>query len=187
MLIDLTQLSGGHMERRFRRSGGTASKIPTATGESGNLSVFIQTAPNSARCIRGVQRSARPTKTLPVLLTQVDKHKKYFTMEVYKMENKQVMIEKLAESEAFVKELGAAHIPEEVKAVFNNYGVDMTLEEASAIISAAQTVADSELSEDSLDAVNGGILVSTLGAWLVYSACVYAAATVGKMYLNRRR
>lgn len=102
------------------------------------------------------------------------------------MENKQIMIEKLAENEAFVKELGAAHTPKEVKAVFTNYGVDMTLEEAAAIIEAAKTEADGKLSEDSLDAVSGGILVSTLGAWLVYSACVYAAATVGKMYLNRR-
>lgn len=102
------------------------------------------------------------------------------------MENKQIMIEKLAENEAFVKELGAAHTPEEVKAVFSRYGVEMTLEEAAAIIEAAKTGADGELSEDSLDAVSGGILVSTLGAWLVYSACVYAAATIGKMYLNRR-
>lgn len=103
------------------------------------------------------------------------------------MENKQIMIEKLAENETFVKDLGAAHVPEEVKTVFNNYGVEMTLEEAVAIVNAAQTGTDGELSEDHLNAVSGGILVSTLGAWLVCSACVYAAATIGKMYLNRRR
>lgn len=103
------------------------------------------------------------------------------------MENKQVMIEKLAENEAFVKELGAAHTPEEVKSVFAAYGVEMTKEEAAVIIDTAKTNPDGELSEDSLDAVSGGILVSTLGGWLVYSACVYAAATIGKMYLNRRR
>lgn len=103
------------------------------------------------------------------------------------MEIKQLMIEKLAEDEVFVKELGAAHTPEEVKTVFNAYGMEMTLEEAVAIIEAAQAGADGELSEENLDNVTGGILVSTLGAWLVYSACVYAAATVGKMYLNRRR
>lgn len=101
------------------------------------------------------------------------------------MENKQVIIEQLAENNAFVKELGAAHSPTEVKAVFAAHGVDMTLEEATVIIEAAKTGADGELSEDSLDAVNGGILVSTLGGWLIYSACVYAAATIGKMYLNR--
>lgn len=102
------------------------------------------------------------------------------------MENKQIMIEKLAENEAFVKELGATHTPEEVQAVFTSHSVDMTLEEAAAIIEAAKTGADGELTEDNLDAVNGGILVSTLGGWLLFSAGVYAAATIGKMYLNRR-
>ena len=82
------------------------------------------------------------------------------------MENKQIIIEELAKNEAFVKDFGAVKTPEDVKSVFSTYGVDVTLEEAAAIIDIANA---NELTEDALDNVSGGgvasnYMVSAMGA-----------------------
>ena len=99
------------------------------------------------------------------------------------MENKYIMIEELAKSEEFMKSLSEAITPEDVKSVFAEYGFDMTLEETAAMIELAKAGAENELSEESLDAVSGGIIV-TLGGWLLFSAGMYAAGTIGKMLLK---
>lgn len=103
------------------------------------------------------------------------------------MENNQKMLEKLSKDEEFMKKLGNAVDPEQLQKAFGEYGVQITLEEAAQVIENAKALPDNELTEDDLDAVSGGILVSTLGGWLICCAVVYAAATFGKIALNRRR
>ena len=101
------------------------------------------------------------------------------------MEQKMELLENLKNNEEFITKLGAAEDSQSVRKVFGEYGIELTIEEAGAIINYGREC-NGELDEESLDEVSGGILVSTLGTWLIYCAVVYSAATFAQIYLDSK-
>ena len=69
----------------------------------------------------------------------------------------------LLSDQKFVDALGAADKAEEVIRIFAEYDMEVTKEDAAALLIARDEAPDGELSEDALDGVAGGM---TLKQWI---------------------
>lgn len=96
-------------------------------------------------------------------------------------------------NEEFVAKFNALTSPEDIKALFGSYGVDLSDEELKSMIDEAVGQNEGELSADDLDNVNGGIF-ATLGAILagtwsfavkVYGSPEAAIAGIGTYWANK--
>lgn len=101
------------------------------------------------------------------------------------MENLDTLISK----KDFMQGIANADTVEELQALFSSVGVEMTIGEIKQVLEAVSgQEVNGELTEASLDNVNGGVVVC--GTILVTSAFVTFAGSAGKLamtYMNRRR
>ena len=98
------------------------------------------------------------------------------------------IVNTLMNNKEFMKSIAMADTVEELQALFAANGLEMTIEEIEqALESVSAQPADGELSEESLDNVNGGVVVC--GTILVTSAFVTFVGSAGKLaltYMTRR-
>ena len=72
-------------------------------------------------------------------------------------------LEELFSNQEFVNALGAADKAEEVVRIFAEHDVEVSKEDAEALLAARDKAPEGELSEDALDGVAGG---SRIGDWI---------------------
>ncbi len=94
------------------------------------------------------------------------------------MENLDTLISK----KDFMQGIANADTVEELQALFSANGLEMTIEEIEQSLEAVSTqTTNGELNEESLDNVNGGVVVC--GTILLTSAFVTCVASAGKLAL----
>ena len=90
----------------------------------------------------------------------------------------------LMESDAFGKEIENVENKTELKNIFEKYGIDITEDEVVEICRGIAAKKNDELSEEDLDIVSGGGILSGLaivaGAWAVSYVAGYVAGKVIK-------
>ena len=92
-------------------------------------------------------------------------------------------VEEVMKDQAFVEQLFAAETHEAAQALFAARGVEFTLEEVKQIGAGLKAAAEAngELSADDLEAVAGGIALTTVAAVVsIISGCVTIVDFVGK-------
>jgi hypothetical protein len=90
-------------------------------------------------------------------------------------------IKALEENGAFEQELAKVNTPEEMQALFANYGIEMTLDEIRAMVAEAVKMNESEggeLNEEDLDNVAGGVWYVVVGKWALKTVASWAIGKV---------
>ena len=75
-------------------------------------------------------------------------------------------IEQLMDSEEFVQKLNLTNGVEEMQKLFEQYGVEVPLEELNQMVSVAHVGVDGELNEEALENVAGGGWFQKFWDWL---------------------
>lgn len=99
-------------------------------------------------------------------------------------------LNELTNDKAFVEMMMSQETPEDVQRVFNEHGVPLTLDDVKRIGSALAQMEEptSELSEDDLDSVAGGVVLTAATCWAVAKAIIAiggAALAIYKWYKSR--
>lgn len=81
-------------------------------------------------------------------------------------------IKELFDNEAFVNKFNEATNPEELKGVFEEFGLEISDEDLTELIKAPMDEQKEELSEDDLGDVSGGVVGAAL--WALKKTCQYS-------------
>lgn len=107
------------------------------------------------------------------------------------LENNATFVE-LMENKEFVHEMMSQETPEDVQKIFADNGVDMTIDEVNeigrALANAENGALSNELSEEALEDVSGGVVITAAGVWAavrIIGAVGSTALAAYKWYKSR--